>query len=247
MPYLLQAEDREVSFDLFQKLAEIMDESPDVVLADATLQLHHACGILEVADPAEAARLSTRFAEVGFPTSWWRSSSTSPLPSRSSLQEPKVEGTVEVVTVGHVEAVTEEHHLQFNPLNARMVALPFVGAFPIDSGVDEFTVEHCDDHCYLDLLTRTHHYRGHVPQARTPSSTSSLPATSPTSPSAPPSARCSAGNLNITRFHNEKDYDRHVSWLYQVRFNRPTRRLRLAAFALLTALAGRAILPCING
>ena len=29
------------------------------------------------------------------------------------------------------------------------------------------------------------------------------------------------GHLNIARFRSEKEYDRHVNWLYQVRFNHP--------------------------
>ena len=66
MPYLIQAEEREISYELFEQLARIIDESPVLTYADATSELHHGHGILHFEDKAEAERLLTRFNAIGF-------------------------------------------------------------------------------------------------------------------------------------------------------------------------------------
>jgi len=213
MPYLIQAEEREISFDLFQSLAEIMDESPDIILADATTQLRHAHGVLSVPDKAEAQRLWERFNAIGFRNFVVEKLLDVPPPETFDPHAPKIEVPVELVTVGHVDAVTEKTVEHWNPLNVHVYQY---SGF-LDTGLQEWTVEQHDDHCYLDLLTRTRHWRAKVggPADFVDLLTSGDLTGAYLSASV---RRLQAGDHRILRVTSDRDYDRHVSWLYQVRY-----------------------------
>ncbi len=67
MPYLIQAEEREIPYDLMHQLAKVIADSPGLICADGMHEVRTGHGILQVRDRAEADRLSELFGTLGVP------------------------------------------------------------------------------------------------------------------------------------------------------------------------------------
>ncbi len=215
MPYLIQADEEPIPYDLLQQLAKVMDESEELTFADATLQLQHAHGILQVADQAEAERLSARFIELGFRNFILEKLLDVPAPEQLNLQTPFTE-VAEVMTVARVDLEKERTERTFDPLQVQLTSYNF----PIlGTGVEEHTITEHDTRFYLDLFTQNKRWQAHpgsllpiLEFLKTFDTTHLALSVS--------MQKLLAGERNLQRFRKEKDYQRHVSWMYQVKYAR---------------------------
>jgi len=217
MPYLIQAEEREISYESFEQLAEIIDESPVLTYADATSELHHGHGILHFEDQAEAKRLLVRFNALGFRCFLLEKLLETPTAEVLHLPAPKLEAPPELVVAARLETATERKEWDYNPWRIR---LSIFGNLPLTSGVEERTVEEHDSSYGLDLLTRTRHWRVR--------SGSWVPIREFLTAAGLAAAYRSVGvqklvanDRNIIRFPGQTDYGHYVRWLYQLRYAKP--------------------------
>jgi hypothetical protein len=214
MVYLLQAEEREISYELLQDLAMVLTESPDVVFADATRKVHTSHGIMEFESRAEAERVSSRVAGLGFRTFIVDHLLEPPEPEPLDPAGAQIAGEIELGAAARVDTVSQHKVTTFNPLRLR-IAYPRI---PIPSSViDEEWVEDHNTEYFLDLFAGPHHWR--IKHA------SAGPFIELVKGLALSTAMLGAGvrallaeSRNLPRFSGEKDYARYLTWLYQLRY-----------------------------
>lgn len=217
MPYLILADERELPYDLLVQLAKVMDESADIVLADATRQLLHSHGILTIPDQREAERVAARFAALGVPNFLRATLLQVPLPKLFPLLHPRLDGAIELAVIGHLKLTTEHRQIIVNPLSAQLagtIEFPSPG-----SSTETITATQHDTHFTIDLFTHAHHWRGQalalvavqaflkgidLSAARLGAGVRNL----------------QAGERRVPAFTDEQGYERYLSWLFQLRYAR---------------------------
>jgi hypothetical protein len=215
MPYLIQAEDRPLTPDLLHRLAQVMAESPDLVLADATFRLTHGHGVLPVEDQKEAERLVARFTELGFPHFLVDALVAVPKAERLRLEHPAPEAAVELVAAARLDMLPEHTPpVAAAPLGIRLI--PFRAPTLNENSPERILADNAVRY-YLDLGTREKRWRA-VHLSLVPIedflSKAGLPATALTAPA----QALLTGNQDLPRFPREADYERYVTWLYQLRY-----------------------------
>jgi hypothetical protein len=214
MPYLIQAEERGIPHDLMHRLAEAIAERPDLIYADGMQQLRNAHGILQVRDRAEAERLRQRFETLGFPVLVLDELLALPAPEPLDLEQPHFEGAAEVVAAAAIDVMHERVVGEVSPFRLRMTGS---GGILADFDDSERTVEGHTTRYELDLLTRTKHWRAQT-GVLTPIG-ALLRGMDLSGASLSLSAQnLLAGHHHLRAFLSEAEYDRHVSWLYQLRY-----------------------------
>jgi hypothetical protein len=217
MPYLILADERELPYELLVQLAQVMDESPDIVLADAMRQLRTFHGILTIADQEEAERLAARFGALGVPSFLRSTLLEVPLPKLFPLLHPRLERAIELAAIGHLKLTTEHRQIVLNPLNTQLagtIQFPTPG-----SSTETITATQYDTHFTIDLFTHDHHWRG---QAQALVAVQAFLKGVDLS-----AARLGAGVRNlqaggrrVPAFTDEQGYERYLSWLFQLRYAR---------------------------
>jgi hypothetical protein len=216
MPYLIQAEERELPHDLMHRLAEAIAERPDLILADGMHRLRTGHGILEVPDQAEADRLSQRFQALGLPVFVLDELLALPAPEPLDLAQPHLEGAVEVAAAAMIDVKHERVVGDVSPFRMRMTGS---GGILADFDDSERTIEEHATRYRLDLLTRTKHWRaraGTLPPIESLLQTADLSGAS----LGLSVQNLLAGRRSLRAFLSEAEYDRHVAWLYQLRYAR---------------------------
>lgn len=216
MPYLIQSEEREIPHDLMHRLAEVIAERPDLIYADGMHRLRTGHGILEVRDRAEAERLRGRFETLGFPVFILDGLLALPAPEPLDLAQPHLEGAAEVVAAAAIDVVHQRVAGDVSPFRMRMTGS---GGILADFDDSERTVEEHTMRYRLDLLTRTRHWRA---RAGTLTPIEALLRSMDLSGA---SLGLSvqdllAGHHHLRAFPSEAEYDRHVTWRYQLRYMR---------------------------
>jgi hypothetical protein len=214
MVYLLQAEEREISYELLQDLAMVLAESPEVVFADATRKVHTSHGIMEFESRAEAERVSARVAGLGFRTFIVDHLLAPPEPERLDPAGAQIAEEIELGAAARVDTVDRHKVTTFNPLRLR-IAYPRI---PIPSSViDEEWVEDRNTEYSLDLFAGPRHWR--LQHASAGPFVEFLQGLALSTATLGAGARSLlAGSRNLPRFSSEKDYQRYLTWLYQLRY-----------------------------
>jgi|WetSurMetagenome_2_1015567.scaffolds.fasta_scaffold193524_2 hypothetical protein len=214
MVYLIQAEEPDISFDCLQELAAALIRPPEVTFADATHLVHNAHGIFELPDTGEAERVAQAFVEVNFPTFTLESLLPLPPPKPLNLHRPEIKGGVQLAIAGQVRLVREE--LQPKPSPALFSRVMGLGS---RSRIDESTLEHDTIWNHLEIFTDQGHW-----QARAEVEIVLVECLSKLTLAG---AFLSVGvrhllekNRRLPLFNKEADYNRYVTWLYQVRYAR---------------------------
>jgi hypothetical protein len=213
MVYLIQAEEAEIPYELFERLAAAMDESPEVAFADATHQLRAGHGILEIAEHDEALRLSARFAEIGYRTHLIDSLLQPPRPEVLDLLQPQLPGPVGLAVVAALHLHTQRKVVSYSPLGAKVIYPRLVLPY---SGVEERTIEEEDSRYSLDLFTSGRRLRA---RPGSPVGIASLLAQLDLSGAYlnAGARHLQAGEHHLPSFTTEADYERYLTWLYQLR------------------------------
>jgi hypothetical protein len=211
MVYLLQAEEQEISLELLQQLAKVLVRLPEVAFADATHQVHMAHGIYELPDEAEAARVAKGFAAEGFPTITVPEIFPPPAPELLNRQHLP-EGKIELAAAGQVHLVKSVTETEFKA--PRISLFSPILVVP-GSGSKEITRERSEFLFYLEVFAGARHWRM---QSGGESLLLEYLAKMDLS-----GALLGAGvkhllekNRRLPAFDKEKEYDRYVSWLYQL-------------------------------
>jgi hypothetical protein len=219
MVYIIQAEEQEITFDLLQKLAAVLlAESPGLTPADATYRIHSSHGMLAMADKAEAMRISQRFHQLGFRNFVLDELLDPPKAEHLNLERPELSGEVGLVVLGRLRTVTERTVRDYDA-RRRSIALAVTGIPLPTSRARERTVEESDTRFCLDLFTPGKHWRARPG--------SPMPIQAVLSTVSIANAHLSRGvrsllkgDRDIPTFEKEDDYDKYVTWLYQLRFAR---------------------------
>jgi hypothetical protein len=212
--YLLQAEEREIPYELLQGLALILAESPGVVFADAVRKIHVSYGILELGTRAEAERVSARVAGLGLRTFVANHLLEPPEPEPLNPAAAEIAEEVELAAAARVDTTTEHRAMTLQPLRLRYV-YPWIPV--LDSVIDDKWVRETDAEHYLDLFTAQRHWRAKelsaVPLVEFVRGLGLSTATLGVGVT-----DLLAGGHNLPRFTSRRDYDRYVTWLYQLRY-----------------------------
>jgi hypothetical protein len=215
--HLIQAdEEQEISQDLLQQLAAVLAESPELTFADATYQIHSARGMLAIPGAEEAARISQHFNDLGFRNFVVQDLLTPPRPRHLNLEKPELDEAVGLAVAARLAVVTERTITEFNA-RRYVIGLATTGIPHRGAATDRRRVEQSDTRFCLDLLTPTTRW-----QAR---AGVSVPIRAFLTDTPMPDAYLSKGagllkqgSHDIPTFQGETDYDRYVTWLYQLRY-----------------------------
>jgi hypothetical protein len=214
MVYLLQAEEREISYELLQDLAMVLTESPEVVFADATRKVHTSHGIMEFESRAEAERVSARVAGLGFRTFIVDHLLAPPQPEPLDPDRTQIGEEIELGAAARVDTVSQHMVTTFNPLRMRVV----YPRIPIpSSAIDEEWVEDHNTEYFLDLFAGPHHWR--VKHASAGPFIELVKGLDLSNAMLGAGVRSLlADSRNLPRFDGAKDYERYLTWLYQLRY-----------------------------
>jgi len=213
MIYLLQADEQEISLELLQQLAKVLMRLPEVAFADATHRVHAAHGIFEMPDEVEAARVAKGFAAAGFATLTVPELFPPPPAEPLNRQQPPPEGEVALAAAGQLRTVKvvkdwEAKAPRFSLLSPILI-VP-------GSGTKETTAERRELWFYLDIFIAQRHLR-----LRADGETALQEYLKKLNLGG---ALLSIGvqhllekNRRLPAFEKETDYDRYISWLYQLR------------------------------
>jgi hypothetical protein len=217
MPFLIFAEERELPYEMLVQLAQIMDESSEIALADATRQLHQAYDILHIPTADEAQRLVARFAALGVKSFALDALLEVPLPKLFHLQRPRHEGVIELAILGCMKIVTEHRQIIFNPLNAQVTYPNEMGMAIAHNTTETMTANQHDSHITIDIFTDTDHWRGQVEVfVAAQSFLKDLDLSNAMLSDG--IRKLQAGEHHLPTFTDEHDYDRYVSWLFHLRY-----------------------------
>ncbi len=215
MVYLLQAEEREISYELLQDLALVLAESPGTAFADATRTIHTSHGILEFESRAEAERVCARVAGLGFRTFVIDHLLDPPEPELLHVKTAKVTEGIELAAAAQVHTVTERMVTTYNPL--RVLSTDRQIAWLPGSTVEDEWIEETDTAYYLDLFAGPHHWRleeeSAGPYLEFVKGLALSDATLGIGV-----RNLLEGNRALPRFTSEHDYDRYLTWLYHLRY-----------------------------
>ncbi len=215
MVYIIQAQEQDISYEFLQNLANVLADSPGLTHADATFRVHNSHGIFAVEDPTDATRISQRFSELGLSNFIVPALLPPPKPEPLNADHPQLEGPVELAVAAELDLVAETTRWNFSPWRMRMI---YPSRIPIPgSGTEEWIEKREDTRFYLDLFTQTKHWR--------------------VRPGSSVVVQRLLGDLNLSgaylnsgvktllrgerrlpRFATEEEFDKYVSWLYQLRY-----------------------------
>jgi hypothetical protein len=216
MPYVIQAEEREIDVDLLQRLADVLlDEVSDLTRADATYRVRRAGGILQVKERAAAGRISARFTELGLHSFVVEELLEPPRPQHLNLEKPEIEGEVELAVAGRL------HQVDRKVIKTTRVGLSLpwaMAGIPVPKArTEERRVEESDTRYALDLFASGTHWRARPGYPQAVEDMLVKVVTPATSLSAG-AASLLQGGRDIPEFGQEADYERYVTWLYQQRY-----------------------------
>jgi hypothetical protein len=214
MPYLIQGDEFEITLDWTQRLAAVIAESSSLVLADATHRVRQSFGIIPFDEREEAERVGARFAEMGFANFIVDELLKAP---RFRLLGPggqMPEEKIGVVALGRLLIEEKRKVRERGPLTVGIsyARIPLPGALSRDA-----TITRQRERYYLDLLTRERHWRVRagtlarivavytevdVSEAYLNDGVRSL----------------SRSDERIRAFRGERDWDRYLTWLFQLRY-----------------------------
>jgi hypothetical protein len=216
MAYIIQAEEREITVDLVQQLAPILlAESPGLSPADATYRIRSSRGMLAIGDKAEAMRISQRFDQLGFRNFVLDELLDPPKAEHLNVEKPELDGEVGLVALAILHTVTERTVRDFDA-RRRSIALAITGIPLPTSGSRERTVEESDTRFCLDLFTPERHW-GARPGSLVPIQAVLSTASIANAYLSSGVRSLPKGDRNLPTFGSEADYNRYVTWLYQLR------------------------------
>jgi len=215
MVYLIQGDEFEIGPEMLQRLAEVMAESEELVLADATYRLRHGHGIWRFEERAEAERVAARFEQMGVAN--FLAEELLPVP-REQVVGPGMEVPKEpmgLVVLGRVEL--EERRAPLETNRGLNVAYLGMGVALPKPKVEEAPSVERKTRYYLDFFVREKHWQVRAGVLNRVVDTYLALDVS--------EARVSEGVRSLSRedrpiplFHSLKEYQKEVLWLYQLAF-----------------------------
>jgi len=223
--YITQSAEREVDFDLFEKLAEILRVETGVPAIDAKIKMRKSYGILSIPDEQQARRISRRFQEAGLENFILREDELVELPPMELLNEAYSEtiGTPELIAAGRVSEEIEETTTRFNALKLRFartgsLKIPLI---PIrGSGIEKRTRKKRRTKYYVDIFTRYRHWRIAKESIALIGIDSLKRFDHPEVYLTQSVIEMLQGQMNVITFSKEKHYERYLNWLFQSRYAR---------------------------
>jgi hypothetical protein len=215
--YIVQAIEHEIPYEALQAMAQIMAESSEITHADATYRIRSSRGIIRFSDEAEANRVSAQFYDLGLRNFVLQELLAVPKPEHLNLERPELDEEVALAAVGRLRIVTEKKSIDVNPLRMRFT----FGRIPVPgSSVEEKTTRETKTRFHLDLFTLSRHWRAQVGSVvRIADFVESLHM--PGALLSQGVKRLLKGDRNLPTFKDEREYERYVQWLYQIRYAAP--------------------------
>ncbi len=223
--YIIQRAEREVDFDLFEKLAEILRVETDIPAIDARIRMRKFYGILSIPDEQQARRISRRFQEAGLENFVLREDELAELPPMELLNEACSEttGTPELIAAGRVSKEIEETTTRFNPLKSRF-APTGLWKFPVipirGSGIEKRTRRKRQTKYYVDMFTRYRHWRIEKESIALIGIDSLKRFDHPGVYLTQSVIEMLQGQMNIITFSKERYYEGYLNWVFQSRYTR---------------------------
>ena len=215
MTYLIQGDEVEIGPELRERMAEVIAASTELTLTDARYRLRNARGMLRFDNRAEAERVAAQFTEMGFANFLLDELLEVPRPRLLGVGAQIPEEPIGLVVLALVATKTSRVVADANPLSQRVGYALFTGLG--SEPQEEETVTTRDTHYWLDLLTRESHWlvrSGALPRIVDVFTALNLA-----------DARLSEGVHSLSHedrrvpvFADEKEHERYLTWLYQLRF-----------------------------
>ena len=151
--YIVQKEEKDIDFDLANRLVEILVADLRIPKIDAQMQIKHFPGILKISGEEETRNLSKDFQMAGLDNFIIEEKDFVPLPKLEAISG-LLENTIKspgLIAAGMVYKATEQTVTNWNPLQMKSIfALPLI----VDSGVREKRNTSTQTTYYIDIITR---------------------------------------------------------------------------------------------
>jgi hypothetical protein len=228
--YIIQSEERDIDYDLLERLAEILSGETGIPKIDAKPQMKHSYGIFEISEEQQAKKVSEQFGKLGLDNFILREDELVTFPKIETvynLSQVDIKD-VRLVAAGLVLKKIEKTKTRYNILGAKLYWLRFsMGEFMrdnIDSMYRRVVKREIQRSTYIDIFTRHRHFRMQdknirrvVDELISEIDIKSIYLN-----------ECIKGILEgrrgIIRFSEVRHYDRYLSWLVQLRYAKPERQ-----------------------
>jgi hypothetical protein len=198
-------------------MAQIMAESSEITHADATYRIRSSQGIIRFEDEGEANRVSERFYDLGLQNFVVSELLEVPRAEHLNFERPELDEEVALAVVGKLRLVTEKKTTEVRPLSMRIS----FGRVPLpETAIQETKHKERQTRFFVDLFTLSNHWRGRAGSVvRIADFVGSLHM--PGALLSQGMKQLLKGDRNLPTFREERDYERYVRWLYQIRYAGP--------------------------
>jgi hypothetical protein len=215
MTYLIQGDESEIGPELRERMAQVMAASEELTLTDARYRLRNAHGILQFEDQAEAERVAAQFTEMGFANFLLDELLEVPRPRLLGVGAQIPEEPMGLVVLALLSTETTRVVADANPLSQRVGYALFTGLGYEPR--EEETVTERETHYWLDLFTRESHWR--VRSGALPRIVDVFTALNVADAYLSEGVHSlSHDDRRVPVFPDEKEHERYLTWLYQLRF-----------------------------
>ena len=198
-----------------ERLAQVMAEAGAMLLVDARYRIRHAHGILQFEDHAEAERVAARFAELGFASFLLDELLPLPKPRLLGVGAQIPEEPVGLVALALLSTETRRVVADANQMDARVGYALFTG-LGFEPQQDEVVTDR-NTRYLMDLFTRDQHWR--VQAGALPRIVDVFTALNVTDAHLSEGVHSlSQSDRRVPVFSDEKQHERYLLWLYQLRF-----------------------------
>lgn len=215
--YVVQREEKEIDFELFEQLADALSRETGIPKLDAKMQMKHFYGMLNVTDEERAQKISESFKKTGLDNFILREEQLIQLPRHKQLGKDYLDSMklTELIAVGEISREIEEKSWRVNLLRMKFIGprIPVLG-----SSIEENVRRKRQTVYYLDFFTRQTHWR--ITRDSLPKREMAFLKDIGLSKTYLTQSvkRNLEGNERVISFSSEIDYNKYLTWLFQLRY-----------------------------
>jgi hypothetical protein len=227
--YIVQKEEKEIDFDLYEALSKSLVAEAGMHITDAKIRMRLFYGILNIPEEEQAKKVSEHFQELGLDNFVLAEDELLELPEMELLSEDCLEEITEpdLFAAGRIFEEIKEVSTRFNPFKQQFAPGSFGGNMlslprPIPGTAIEKRVRTKRQTTYcVDAFTRQRHWRiarGWPPRREIEILESLISSEAYLNQGMKSMLE---GQINIISFEKQEQYNSHLTWLFQMRYAQP--------------------------
>lgn len=227
--YIVQSEEKEIDFDLFEALSKSLVTEAGMHITDAKIRMRLFYGMLNIPEEEQAKKVSEHFQELGLDNFVLKEEELVQMPQMEIPGDTSLEGIADpdLIAAGRIFEEIKEISSYVNPLKQHYnpggmgnLALGMPSVIP-GTGIEKRVRTKRQTTYCVDVFTREKYWRiaRSWPPRREIECLKSLIGSEAYLTQSMESML--EGQINIISFQKEEQYNSHLTWLFQMRYARP--------------------------